>query len=619
VVIGPLAVLVAVASAGPIPWRDALAQPPAWYASDEAVRVADNVLLYQRDTGGWPKNIDMAAALTEAEKAGLAGRKSVTDSTIDNGATYTQLAFLARVFEARRLPRHEQAFLKGLDYLFQAQYENGGWPQYYPRLTGYYKHITFNDDAMTGVLSLLRDVATGKAPYGFVDRARRDRAQRAVAKGIDCILKTQVVVDGKPTVWCAQHDEVTLAPAAARTYELPSLSGYESVGIVRFLMAIPEPDQRVKEAVRAAAEWFDRSRITGIRWVDGAVVRDPAAPPLWARFYEIGTNRPIFSGRDGVKKYDVAEIEEERRIHYRWYVTEPARLLEEYRRWRAYRSSAVDTAHGDREFLLLWPDGAPGALGTGPEDKPKLTVYRAPVDAANGAAVVVCPGGGYRTLASDHEGRQVAEWLNGLGLSAFVLQYRVGPRYRNPAPLQDAQQALRLVRSRAAEFGVDPARVGIMGFSAGGHLAATTGTDFEEGARPDFMILAYPVISFAASFAHKGSVQYLLGDAPEPKLLAELSVERRVSSRTPPTFLFHTTDDASVSVENSLAFFQALHAAGVSAELHVFPHGRHGVGLAPDDPVLSQWPKLCAAWLQAMGFTAPAPRPSASAGAPPHR
>lgn len=283
---------------------------------------------------------------------------------------------------------------------------------------------------------------------------------------------------------------------------------------------------------------------------------------------------------------------------------------------RSYPSSAVDTAHGDREFVLLWPDGAPGAVGTEPEDKPKLTLYRLSPERASGSAIVVCPGGGYRTLASDHEGRQVAEWLNTLGVSAFVLQYRVGPRYRHPAPLADAQRALRLVRSRAREWGVDPARVGIMGFSAGGHLASTTGTHFDDGtlgaadpvermgSRPDLMILAYPVVSLSAPFTHAGSRQNLLGDAPDPKLLEELSAERRVTSRTPPAFLFHTSDDPGVAVENSVALYQALHAAGVPAELHVFPRGPHGVGLAPRDPVLSQWPKLCAAWLQAMRFLA---------------
>jgi acetyl esterase/lipase len=281
-----------------------------------------------------------------------------------------------------------------------------------------------------------------------------------------------------------------------------------------------------------------------------------------------------------------------------------------------YRSNPVDTAHGDRDSLLLWPEGAPGALGPGPEDKPKLTPYPAAAAVANGTGVVVCPGGGYRNLASDHEGKQVAEWLNTLGVSAFVVQYRVGPRYRHPVPLQDAQRALRLVRARARDFGVDPARLGILGFSAGGHLAATTGTHDGEGApaandpidrmsaRPDFMVLAYPVMSMAAPYAHRGSVQSLLGDTPDPRLLEDLSNERRVTARTPPAFLFHTADDATVPVENSLAFTQAMHEAGVPVELHVFPKGKHGLGLAPADPVLSQWPGLCAAWMRAMGLLA---------------
>lgn len=276
---------------------------------------------------------------------------------------------------------------------------------------------------------------------------------------------------------------------------------------------------------------------------------------------------------------------------------------------RAYRSDPVDTAHGDREFLLLWPDGAPGAVGVEPQDKPKLTIYRAPAASANGAAAVVCPGGGYRTLASDHEGKQVAEWLNSLGASAFVLQYRVGPRYRHPAPLQDARRALRLVRSRAAEYGIDERRLGIVGFSAGGHLASTTGTQPDApaesvSARPDFMVLAYPVISLQASFTHRGSLTFLLGETPDPKLQEELSSEKRVSSRTPPTFLFHTADDASVPVENSIALFAALRAESVPAELHVFEKGRHGVGLAQGDPALSAWPRLCEAWLRTRGFLA---------------
>jgi acetyl esterase/lipase len=277
---------------------------------------------------------------------------------------------------------------------------------------------------------------------------------------------------------------------------------------------------------------------------------------------------------------------------------------------RGYRSDAVDTAHGEREFVLLWPEGAPGAVGTEPQDKPKLTLYRAPAASANGTGIVVCPGGGYRTLASDHEGKQVAEWLNSLGVSAFVLQYRVGPRYRHPAPLQDAQRALRLVRSRAAEYRIDPRRLGILGFSAGGHLASTTGTQPDDpvdgvSARPDFMILAYPVISMTAPFLHRGSLAFLLGETPDPKLAEQLSSEKQVSARTPPTFLFHTADDPGVSVANSLAFFAAMRAEGVPAELHAFEKGRHGVGLAQGDAALSAWPKLLETWLRARGLLSP--------------
>lgn len=328
-----------------IQWRDALKQSAAWYAGQEAIRVADNVLLYQRDSGGWPKNIDMAQPLDDKAKAELLKHQKDTDSTIDNNATYTQLSFLARVYTAQKLERHRAAFLKGFDYLLKAQYDNGGWPQFYPDLSGYYKHITYNDDAMIGVMKLLRDAAAGKSDFSFVDQVRRQKAASAVQKGIECILKTQVIVDGKRTVWCAQHDEVTLAPAKARTFELISLSGGESVSIVRFLMSIEKPSPLIVESIKSAVEWFEKTKLTGIKWVpqpdksklhgfDRVVVNDPTAGPIWARFYEIGTNRPIFVGRDSIVRYNVAEIEDERRNGYAWYVDSAKSLLEnEYPKW----------------------------------------------------------------------------------------------------------------------------------------------------------------------------------------------------------------------------------------------------------------------------------------------
>ncbi|HEV2861286.1 MAG TPA: pectate lyase [Pyrinomonadaceae bacterium] len=329
-----------------VKWSDALKQKPDWYSTDEAVRVADNVLLYQRDSGGWPKNLDMAKPLNEAQAAALAKEKGEADSTIDNGATYAQLAYLGRVYSARKLERHRDAFLRGVDFLLKAQYENGGWPQYYPPRKGYYTHITFNDGAMINVMRLLRDVSRQKAPYDFVDAERRASAARAVERGLECILKTQVVIDGKRTAWAAQYDEKTLEPAPARKFEPVSLTGLESVDIVQFLMNVPQPDARVRGAIESAVEWFRAAKVSGVRWVEKrdpaqpggferAAVKDPKAPPIWARFYEIGTNRPIFIGRDAVIHYDVSEIEAERRNGYRWYTDEPAELLEkDYPAWQ---------------------------------------------------------------------------------------------------------------------------------------------------------------------------------------------------------------------------------------------------------------------------------------------
>lgn len=250
---------------------------------------------------------------------------------------------------------------------------------------------------------------------------------------------------------------------------------------------------------------------------------------------------------------------------------------------------------------LLWPNGAPGALGSEDADKPALTAWLARADQKpNGMAIVVCPGGGYGALAMDHEGKQIAQWLNSQGIAAFVLKYRLGPRYHHPAPLQDAQQAIRIVRKRASEFKINPEHVGIMGFSAGGHLAATAATHLQApGVRPDFAILGYPVITFTNEpYVHKGSRRNLLGDSPSRELSEELSNELQVTRDTPPVFLFHTTEDKGVPPENSVLFYMACRKAGVPAEMHIYEKGPHGVGLAPTDLALSSWPARLADWLR---------------------
>ena len=274
--------------------------------------------------------------------------------------------------------------------------------------------------------------------------------------------------------------------------------------------------------------------------------------------------------------------------------------------WAAHPGMAQDT-------IELWPEGAPGAVGEEAEDIPTLTIYLPEASAANGAAVVVCPGGGYAHLAMDHEGRQVAEWLNERGVAAFVLKYRLGPRYGHPSPLMDAQRAMRYVRAHSDGLGIDPSRIGIWGFSAGGHLAATTSTHVAPGvpdaadplerhsSRPDFSILAYPVITMTDPFTHEGSRFHLLGEDYDLDLADRLSNEKQVTADTPPAFLFHTDDDGPVPADNSVAYYLALRAAGVPSELHIYRSGPHGVGLAPDDPVLSTWPDRLEDWMRVQG------------------
>jgi PelA/Pel-15E family pectate lyase len=332
----------------PISWGRCLSMKPEFYSSDEAIRIADNVLLYQRNSGGWPKGVDMARLLSEQDKAKLYQDKNKQDSALDNGATHTQMRYLAKVYSATKLERFKTGLFKAVDYLLEAQYANGGWPQFYPPQghPRYSRHITFNDGAMIGAMTVLRDIAEQKPQYAFVDEGRREKAEQAVHKGIQCILKCQIIVDSNRTAWCQQHDEKTLEPKPARTYEKVSICSNESVGVVKFLMGIDNPEPQIIKAVQGAVAWLDHVKLSGIRQMripdeskeggyDKVIVEDATAPPIWARFYEIGTNRPIFCGRDGIIKYHLAEIEHERRIHYSWYGDSPADLLtKDYPAWQ---------------------------------------------------------------------------------------------------------------------------------------------------------------------------------------------------------------------------------------------------------------------------------------------
>jgi acetyl esterase/lipase len=278
------------------------------------------------------------------------------------------------------------------------------------------------------------------------------------------------------------------------------------------------------------------------------------------------------------------------------------------------RPSAPSTIPQDGQILPLWPSGAPGAQGSEDRDIPTVTVYLPRTITPGMTAVIVCPGGAYTNLAMNHEGRQVANYLNSLGMVAFVLKYRLGPRYNHPIEIGDAQRAIRTVRSKAVEWSIAPDRIGIMGFSAGGHLASTASTQFDQGksdsadpldrpsSRPDFAVLGYPVISLVAPWTHQGSRTNLLGDHPDPELAKSLSAENAVRAQTPPTFIFQTNADTTVPAENAIYYFLALRKAGVKAEMHIFQNGPHGVGLAMNDAALSEWSHLLTNWLRVNGL-----------------
>ena len=365
---------------------------PEYFNTAEARRIGDQLLLYQRVTGGWPKNIDMARQLTAEECARVEADKQKTgDSTTDNDATTLQMTFLARLYQQTRDERYRDAFRRAADYLLSGQYDSGGWPQFWPEPHGYQVHITYNDHAMLHTLTLLRDIARQQPPYQgtLTDRRQRRRIAEAFDRGIECILNTQITTpDGQLTVWCQQHDHQTLRPAAARAFELPSYCSMESAGLVTLLMELPQPSERVRRAVHAAMRWFDRYKLTGYRLErtgkpgaadrETRLVADPQAPALWARFYDLERCEPYVCDRDGIPRRRLEQIGSERRNGYAWYSTVPADLYPLYDQW----ADRYDREHK----LQLDPDG-PGANEQG-----IIEWFRRPVVSPADFDAVVAPG-----------------------------------------------------------------------------------------------------------------------------------------------------------------------------------------------------------------------------------
>ena len=321
------------------------------YLPNQLKQIADNMLLFQKLDGGWPKNYDMFAVLSDEQRSQVMSHKKDVNTTFDNGSTYTQIRALAIAYANLKDPQYMKGVVRGLEFVLKAQYANGGWPQYFPLEKKYSKEITYNDGAMMGVVQLLSDIVVLKDPlYDFLDAKLRNRLEASYNKGVDCILNTQIKDNGVLTAWCQQHDEKTLAPAWARAYEPPSICNSESVGIVEFLMGIDHPSQRVITAVQSAISWFEKSKIMNTRVEkvkadaektpfrvsksDRVVVIDSEAPPIWTRFYELNTDRPLFCNRDSKLVYSLAEVARERRDGYGWYTYAPQRVLDSYAKWQ---------------------------------------------------------------------------------------------------------------------------------------------------------------------------------------------------------------------------------------------------------------------------------------------
>lgn len=320
------------------------------YKENEIANIGDNILLFQKANGGWPKNYDFFAILTPDQKDSVAAGKNVLNTTYDNGNTYTQIAALAKIYTATKVEKYKEGALKGLDFVLSSQYKNGGFPQYYPLENNYSRCITYNDGVFEGIMELIKNILDNDAQYSFVDAARRDKLKAAFNKGMDCILKTQIMDDGKLTVWCQQHDEVTLKPAWARKFEPPSICNGESSDLVLFLMSIDHPKKEIINSIQSAVVWFEASKIynTVVKTIpaermqtpfrvsvsDKVVVEEPGAKPIWTRYYELKTHRPLFCNRDSKVVYSLAEVTRERRDGYGWYTYAPQKVLDSYHDWQ---------------------------------------------------------------------------------------------------------------------------------------------------------------------------------------------------------------------------------------------------------------------------------------------
>lgn len=606
---------------------------------------SNNMITAQRNIGGWAKTLDGKTqpppydqTWDATQTASIADDAGRNDATIDNNATTREILFLAKTFDENSNPKYKIAAEKGIEYLLKMQYDNGGFPQFFPDTSGYRKHITFNDNAMINVLELLQAVAQAKTPFEKVGNEQRERAKKAVAKGINCILETQIRVNGRATIWCAQHHYKNLAPVKARSFELPSFSGSESVGILRFLMQLDNPTPSVIAAVRNGVTFLDHLKIKNLSVervkdekqatkTELLIKNDSNSSPLWARFYDLDSQKPFFCGRDGIKKENIFEIENERRVHYAWYGTWATKLIEkDFPKWvkkwvqpsRKGITNERDTSYNNQKALndarkinptaTLVSEAIPPSVSVErniifqqlPENQLlKLDVFypskKAEKKEKLRTVILIIHGGGWRS-GSKEQHHALAQRLASLGYVCFTPEYRLSTHALFPAAVHDLKAAIRWIRKNANTYQIDNEKIAVMGFSAGGELAAflaTTGAqkkwDGAQANQPQNIsskVNALIDLDGTLSFVHPESGEgddskkisaatHWLGYSKleNPELWREASPLTHLSANTPPT-LFINSNVARMHAGQT-DFVNFLKKQHIYTEIHTFSDAPH--------------------------------------------